>query len=192
MANRTYLVAHRGSGFAEEYDADTEILAGASYCVPLFWLSLFTDESLVRVPTEVENADGATVVVEVPHLVVATATGKRSTEARLSGLLSTLPAAAGTAAKEWRALCASIEEATLQVDCSELWMMDPDGFGAGLSQALAALDEPRGPGLAALSELVGLSIDQPQGKLVSDPAEDLPRHLRGHAWVRKVPFDPGA
>ena len=192
MSNRTYLVAHQGSGFAEKYDADTEILAGASYCVPLFWLSLFTHESLVRVRTEVENADGATVVAEVPHLVVAAAAGRRMTEERMDGLLSILPAAASSSALEWKALCGTLQDETLQVDCSELWMMDPDGFGQALRKALAALDEPKGLGLAPLSELVGLAIDQPLIKLACDLAEDLPLHLRGYAWVRKVPFDAGA
>lgn len=190
MANRTHLVAHRGSAFAEDYDADTEILAGADYCLPLFWLSLFTHESLVHIPTEVENADGATLVAEVPHLVVAASAGKRATEARLKGLLSILPAAAGMAAQEWRALCETIQEEVVQVDCSELWMMDPDGFGGTLSKALRALDDPGGTGLAALSEVAGLAIDQT--KLACDPAEDLALHLRGYAWVRKVPFDAGA
>jgi hypothetical protein len=104
VANRAFLLANRSGDPDEFFDPDPDnedsevavtyrkaILAGASYCYPLLWLSLFSQNDLVLCRGVWEEDDGSTAIHQTPCLLTPTALAYTRSFARLPLFFSYLP-----------------------------------------------------------------------------------------------------
>jgi len=122
MANRAYLVGSENADTAgpnEEginYDPDTEILAGASYHLPVFWFSIF-DESHLKTHAIQEH--------KIETFVADVDTAKRLLQQRRATVLATFP----QCESHWNAWTQLITEAPFKffkIDATEIWELNPD------------------------------------------------------------------
>ncbi|MEX2560985.1 MAG: hypothetical protein WD403_13775 [Pirellulales bacterium] len=207
MANRIYLVGSSNADTAGpgdegiNYDPDTEILAGASRQIPVFWLSLF-DESHIK-PHVVQE-------YRIPAPVCEAAVARKLLQQRRPKIL----AAFSNCEPHWGAWERLISEAPFQffkLDATEIWDLDPELFQSRLSPAVRWFSSGSADGFAALLSIAEIPLIQPRGflgRLIagttfgydvatrtlttakdragrSDPVDYL---LHGYAWVREVPW----
>jgi hypothetical protein len=183
MANRAYLVGSKNdepAGPSEKginYDPDTEILAGASYCVPLLWLALF-DQSSIR--------DLVIEEYKIPAPVTDAASARKLLKARSSRLLALLSDT--NLFYEFETLIAGAPFEFFKIDAFEIWDLGPEEFAEELPAVMQWLETGDKKHFAALSELVGLNLPD---ELTANPPHKLsgdPQHFRGYKWVRPVPW----
>jgi hypothetical protein len=207
MANRAYLVGSSNGDTAGpgengvNYNPDTEILAGASTQIPVFWLSLF-DESNIK-PHVVKE-------YSIPAPVCEAATARTLLQQRRAKIL----AAFSQSKTHWDAWERLITEAPFKffkLDATEVWDLDPELFQSHLPPAVRWFSSGSADDFAKLLSVAEIPMIQPRGflgRLVGNTAsgydmatktltmakdgagrsDSVGHHLHGYAWVREVPW----
>ncbi|HSY18787.1 MAG TPA: hypothetical protein VK815_10655 [Candidatus Acidoferrales bacterium] len=202
MANRAYLVGSENADTAGpneqgiNYDPDTEIFAGASYHLPIFWLSIF-DESHLKTHAIAEH--------KIETFVADADTVKRLLSQRRAAVLATFP----QCESHWNAWTQLITEAPFKffkIDATEIWELDPDQLKQRLPGAVRWFSSKSDADFAQLLATAEVPLIKPRGLLGSllggtprgyDPktknltvAKDssVGHHLHGYSWVRETPW----
>ncbi len=205
MANRAYLVGSENADTAGpgekgiNYNPDTEILAGASVLIPIFWLSIF-DESHLKAHVVQEH--------RIPTLVADAEASKRLLMQRQAAVLG----AFAQCEPHWTAWEQLITEASFKffkIDATEIWGMDPDMFAKQLPPAVRWFSSGSSDDFAMLLRAAELPVIQPRGFLggllgggaqpgynpktktitvATPPDTSLGHYLHGYSWVRDVPW----
>lgn len=183
MANRAYLVGGNDStplDVTNDYAPDTQILCGASYLVPVFWLCCF-DESDVR-PVDVDGA-------RVPMPFTTTALARQRCAQRAARVLDTFAAHADLW-PQWLALLNGCEFAHLTADGYEVWAMDPPEFERELPLALRWFESGERDDREALYRLASISNYNPVRRAINHDSDECPgMFLLGYSHVRPVTWD---
>ena len=207
MPNRAYLV---GSTHAEtagpgekgiNYNPDTEILAGASIHIPVFWFSIF-DESHIK-PHAVQE-------YRIPSAVCEAAAGRALMQQRREKIL----AAFGGCPSHWEAwerLVTDAPFAFFKIDGTEIWDLDPKLFESQFSPAIRWFSSGSADDFAKLLSIAEIPVVPPRGFLARlsgrksegydaetktftltkdgvGRADSAGHHLHGYGWVRPVPW----
>lgn len=207
MANRAYLVGSDNADSAGpgdkgiNYNPDTEILAGSSGQVPVFWLSIF-EESHIK-PHVVQE-------YRIPAPVCEAAAARQLLKQRRPKAL----AAFSQCVSHWEAWERLIAEAPFQffkLDATEVWDLAPDLFQSQLPAAIRWFSSGSADDFAKLLAIAEIPVIQPRGFLgrlvggsrsgydvasrtltmAKDRAgrsDSVGHHLHGYAWVREVPW----
>ena len=205
MANRAYLVGSEHADTAGpgekgiNYNPDTEILAGASFRIPIFWLSLF-DESHLK----------AHVVQEfsIPSVVADAAASRRLLAQRRAKVLDTF-AQCESAWAAWEQLITEAPSKFFKIDATEIWDLDPDVFAKQFPAAVRWYSSGSADDFAMLLQAADMPLVQPRGFLggllgggakpgydpktkivtISPPPEpSLGHYMHGYSHVRDVPW----
>jgi hypothetical protein len=185
MANRAYLVQSLSAVLAE-YDPDRDILAAASYCVPVFWYALLDESSILN--GEIALDDGTTA--QCPYLLTTVVDARARFTARMNQIFMVIPQTFRPLADEFCRMFDSLEGTHLHIDAVELWMMDEsDVFLVQVRKCLSAFDGDALSGiLAAIHRkskwrelLRQVDID-----FYNVAASTEPHKLTGYGWVRPV------
>lgn len=183
MSNRAYFVGGNTNeplGPESECDHTTQVLCGASYVVPVFWLCCF-DESDVRYI----DADGT----RVPLLFTETARARQRCAQRAPRVLDTFAAHADLWPK-WLALLNGCEFTHLTADGYEVWAMDPAEFERDLLLALRWFEFGERDDREALYRLASISNYNPVRRAINLGHNECPeRFLLGYSHLRPVPWD---
>jgi hypothetical protein len=182
MSNRAYFVGGNTNeplGHASECDHTTQVLCGASYRLPVFWLCCF-DESDVR------YVDGD----RVPVLFTETSRARQRCAQRAPRVLDTFAAHADRW-PEWLALLNGCEFAHITADGYEVWcMMEPSDFESSLLRALHWFDTGAPVDREALFELACIErYDAARRAIVHDRREYPGMFLHGYREARPVPWN---
>jgi hypothetical protein len=210
MANRAYLVGSSHDDTAGpsakgiNHDPDTEILAGASAIIPVFWLSLFNEFHL------------KTHIIEeykIPAPVCQAAEGRKILLERRSRILATF----AQCEPHWEAWERLITEAPFQfikLDSAEVWDLEPEVFEADLPLAVRWFSSGSADDFAKLLSVAEIPARKPRGFLgrilggtpsgydsttkrlskLKDwrgQPDSVKHHLHGYKWVREVPWKDG-
>lgn len=207
MANRAYLVGSSNAdtaGPGEEginYNPDTEILAGASSQIPIFWLSLF-EESHIKLHVVQEYRISAPVC--------EASVARQLLQQRRAKVLSSFPRCEA----HWQAWERLITEAPFQffkLDGTEIWDLDQELFQSQLPPAIRWFSSGSADDFAKLLSIAEIPMTPPRGFLArlvggKPPGYDIARktltvakdrgrrsdsvghHLHGYSWVREVPW----
>jgi len=209
MPNRAFLIgSNQGEtagpiGDALNYDPDTEILAGASLCIPLFWLTPF-DESCIT-NHMIENH-------AIPSLVAEMHLARVRTGERAKAILAMFP----SCETEWLTWVNFIDTAPfsfLKVDALEICILEEPGiFERKLPAAIRWFSSRRKDDFRSLLSLAEIRLLRkrwffdrrpinpnrgydPVAKTLSIVDPNFPgieirlSHLYGYKWVREVPWD---
>lgn len=208
MANRAYLVGSSNAdtaGLGEKginYNPDTEILCGASYQIPVFWLSLFEESHI-----QAHLVQG----YRIPAPVCEATAARQLLQQRRSKVL----AAFQQCEAHWQAWEQLITEAPFQffkLDGTEVWEMDAELFQSQLPSAIRWFSSGSAEDFATLLSIAEIPMIQPPGFLgrlvggtpsgydiatktltmTNDGAgrsDSVGHHLHGYSWVREVPWE---
>jgi len=166
MANRAFLIGSNRPGSAGlkagrlNYDIDTEIFAGAHSGIPLLWLALF--------PLPEDRA---------LSLVARAAAARALLQARRERILRVFPQCAAIW-DTWEQLVAAPCK-FFKVDAAQIRDLAPEEYTSDLRAALRWFSSETNEDLAALQRLMDAHVR---------PADVQPLQLRGHHWVRPVPW----
>lgn len=192
MANRAFLfVSNSDVVNTEECDVKDDVLAVASYCIPLFWFSLFSINDIVY--SDVGMDDGSTE--KVPKLVVGTAMGRERATERKANFLKLIPRKYESIYEKWLKLLNEVNESYLHVDLAEIWIMESDSniFEANIRSALSAVESGNKQNLnVLLDKFVGMKIQTGLlfNKIIHPNSEDeIICMLCGYSWFRKVSWE---
>ncbi len=207
MSNRVFLVQASSPIPDEEYD-DNDVLAGASYMIPVFWYACFKPNDIA--PKRVELEDGSTT--EIPYIVTTREYAINNLKNRKILLLKYLPVRFEKEYNHFLKLLEDADKEYIHLHTIELWMMHDEGdFESDCEKCLRAFDEeassakkapvvvrrkPRFLKRPARKPVIPPSwtrllkqADIDPGK-ISETAEDF--KLTGYGWFRKVPWEEEA
>jgi hypothetical protein len=185
MANRAYLFQAPTPDVGVEYDPDQDILVGASYLLPVFWLALFDRSCLKRKDAEFDDGTKTTY----PYLISSVSDGLARWDKRSPFLVSWLGPELGKVTDSWRRLIAGADKPYVHLETVELWMMEPEPFEGQLQDALDSF-EAKKPSL--VGRVFGTSSQatlQPAlslADIAGVPESSRMDKLYGYSWVRPV------
>lgn len=187
MANRAYLIGGNTNeplDVTRDYDPDTQILCGASYLVPVFWLCCFEESDVRDVGIDVD-VGGA----RVPVPFTTTALARQRCAQRAARVLDTFSAHADLWPK-WLALLNGCEFTHITADGYEVWAMGPSEFEHDLPRALRWFESGERDDREALFRLASISNYNPVRRAINlGPNECPERFLLGYSETRPVPWD---
>jgi hypothetical protein len=205
MANRAYLVGSEHADTAGpgekgiNYNPDTEILAGASYRIPVFWLSIFDESHLKAHVVQGFN---------IPTLVADAEATKRLLQQRRAAVLAAFP----QCESRWNAWAQLITEAPFKffkIDATEVWDMDSDMFEAQFAKAVRWFSSGSADDFTKLLAAAELPLVKPRGFIggllgggsqpgydsktktitaAPPPEPSVGHYLYGYSWVRPTPW----
>jgi hypothetical protein len=184
MSNRVYLIGSNSSnspGITSEglnYNPDTEILAGASNCVPVLWSSLFKEQDIVFHYVE---------ECKIPTLVVKHSRAIETLGSRLKSVNTAFPQHVN-AIKNWQQLLEGSSFNYIKVETLEIWMLNEAGFEKHLRSAIRWYESNSVEDMRSLISLAEAKYDESQRELVIPEGEVADYYLHGYRWVREVPW----
>lgn len=202
MANRAYLIGSSNADTAGpgemgiNYNPDTEILAGASTQIPVFWLSLF-DESHIK-PHVVQEC-------RIPAPVCEASAGRAIMEQRRARILTAF-SQCETHWEAWQRLITEAPFPFFKLDGTEVWLLDPELFESQLPAAIRWFSSGADDDFAKLLSIAEIPSPAPRGLLgrlvggtqpgydpttktfTPGPNDSRGHHLHGYSWVRDVPW----
>jgi hypothetical protein len=187
MANRAYLIysdsdeAPGPSMNGLNYDPDTEILAGASYAIPILWCSLFAEEDM-----KYHKVEGC----RIPTLVAERDLASTRFRQRFPALGAAFPSYSRQI-EEWDRLVCGLPLRYVKVDTTEIWLLDPDGFERRLLSSVRWYNAGAPEAMQSLASLSGATYDSENRLLVVTEEYEVDYCLHGYRWLREVPWgDP--
>jgi len=188
MANRAMLLGVDNKEF--DYNS-TDILAAGSYCIPLFWFTLYSPEDIVL--KEIVMVDGT--FEQCPTLIVDWSIAKSRVLERRKHIFAIIPKAYSEIYDTWIRFIDSIEATYLHIDMTEIWMMADDfnTFYENLKKALNVFiisDQEKISIL--LNEYVGITIKDKlftKKNIHPETEEDIISLLCGYSWSGEVPWE---
>lgn len=167
MANRAYLVGGNTNeplGPESECDHTTQVLCGASYVVPLFWLCCFDESDIRHIDIDGER---------VPLLFTDTTRARQRCAQRAARVLDTFAAHADLWPK-WLALLNGCEFAHITADGYEVWAMDPPAYERDLPCALRWFDTSAPDDRAALFRMASIEQYDPVRRAILHQHDEEP------------------
>jgi len=208
MANRCYLIKKPNSNQNAVYK-EQDIVFGASYCIPFFWLSLFdkTDIKRMKLPGKQEenvmyyydpeewDEKASPFPDNFPTLIVETSVAIRRFKERKEIILAKIPSEQCGLYDQWLEVLQDIKEPFVQLDMHELWAMvvsykkeDPGLFDNNLVKALEAFQNGSEESWKTLFTYFVDSDYNAKLKKMSLPktpasTQALPHLLCGYGWL---------
>lgn len=191
MSNRSMLLISNSKQFDHNnYNESEDIIAAASYSIPMFWFSLFSSEDVVY--RKLEMDDGT--FEDWPMLVVEKDKAIERAIKRKERFLSLLPKSYDSLYQKWILLLQDIRLNYILVDMDEIRMMDDaEDFDRKLIEVLDSLDDLKlskydilmrdFAGMQIKESQLGIEIVQPKTE------EEIVQFLCGYSWIRKVPWE---
>lgn len=178
--NRVYLVNHAEASPLPLGAQRGHWLLGAHAQIPILWLALFRSEHVCTVHVPFTDAEQHETLEVVPTLFAQAPHAKACYAQRKEALLAALGTQYTQYIHEWEYFLANqIVEPFLQIELTELWMMDqPEYFAEDLQIYMHGIDHPQSSEWDELCGQAGLA----------EP-EIAPNGLRGFAWEASVNWE---
>jgi hypothetical protein len=199
MANRVFLMLNLSGDPNEEY-ASEAVAAGASYCYPVLWWSLFSCADIVLRTEDWEDDEGNSVPVSFPCPITTLTAARKRAVVRQRLFFSYFPQTVEPIYQQWLTLLEGIDAPYLQINTGEVWgMSEPERSNAEITTYVRAFENGHVTDWIALLKQMHIewnpamrqiayrSLDRHYRDLTEAEAE-IGYRLRGYEWERPVPW----
>jgi hypothetical protein len=186
MANRTFLLQSNTLAPAPRGEPPSSAMSAGSNCIPVYWLSLFTVDCIVR--NEVTVLGGR--VQHYPHLVTTADQARGRSLERRALLAHVTPSSRVGVLEKWLRFIQRLDRPFIHLDTAELWMMDANSFEHHIRNCLRAFDWHLEEGGIEASEFWVELLDVAQIDLTDLEGTATPSKLAGYSWGgRPLPWE---